>query len=536
MIYDNLDIRGLNRCSQYCQRGSVIDTFTRPDGPLVGTMADSGQVWEYTGSSDNTGVGGGQWFGGGGDGNVGESLLKVDFGALSVTGSVDVVGLGDDAGNFEISIGINDTSGDGGPLYPSYTAHFRVYRDSFDAVTIYAYYATGGGSITSSIDAAIGSPSFPTTLSFSIVPTSISMTYSGETITLPYPYPDAASHFWWVTMTGTGTGGSMVADNLHVDGSDPCADPNHPCYQDCSGSSAPTDTFTRTVASGWGMSDSGNEWTAYGSNSFSVDGSRGVTGSGNGGDGNVGNETLTFPTVPLTDISIDMDGTVTFLGTLSIGGYDSVGYGGIVLQYAPAEGTLHLNASSSEFVYGTDEASVALDVAAPNRWRVSYVGGAIKGKVWNTSGSEPGWQVSVTVDPISIITFTFEHANWASSEECYVYVDNLQIAGVGGCVDVMPDGSGQSTTNAIGQKACDQIVPLDPPETMYGDTVYVPGTRWQTTRATYIPGTTKLAVNGIFQFFKYLESDPDNGIITANIDIFPSDVVTLCYLSNGPLP
>jgi hypothetical protein len=43
MIFDNLDIRGVNRCIQY-QSQHLLDTFTRPDRSGWGN-ADTGQAW-----------------------------------------------------------------------------------------------------------------------------------------------------------------------------------------------------------------------------------------------------------------------------------------------------------------------------------------------------------------------------------------------------------------------------------------------------------------------------------------------------------
>jgi hypothetical protein len=88
-----------------------------------------------------------------------------------------------------------------------------------------------------------------------------------------------------------------------------------------------------------------------------------------------------------------------------------------------------------------------------------------------------------------------------------------------------------TTTSAIGQKACDQ---LDPQSAPVGPN-YPANTEWRTTQATYIPGSTKLAVNGIYQT-GYTESDPTNGLILTPYEIATSAIVTLCYLTNGPLP
>jgi len=83
----------------------------------------------------------------------------------------------------------------------------------------------------------------------------------------------------------------------------------------------------------------------------------------------------------------------------------------------------------------------------------------------------------------------------------------------------------------IGQKVCDVLVPQSSPLSIYPS-----GTEWKTTQASYIPGSTKLAIDGVFQFGAYTESDPDNGLITINLGVAAGSVATLCYLTNGLLP
>ena len=538
MIIDNLDIRDLNRCTNYCK---ATDSFNRPDMTQSLGVSDIGIAWIPAGGGGNFGITSGrltQFDGDGGYNAMGLPVLMeipihatfeiwpVDTTFTIITTLVcgDVTAIvqyrqweGDGTlGDIVISLS------DGTNFITANTASIVVASGMSAVVTI----DLTADTLTTSIGYGYGNSG-----------SSVFVTTAGASPGPIAPITEAATNWAWNIDAPYGTVG---IDNLNV-GAGNCADPNHPCYQECAGSSAPTDTFTRTVAHGWGVSDSGNVWANIGPDTTSVDGSRGIINSFNGCDACGGEIGLGFYIVPLTEISIDMDGsTSAYSGSQSISGYNSGNLNsGFMLEFAPeggGSGTLSLNVSASEFVYGNDSASISLDVGAPNRWKVSYVSGALKAKAWNTSGSEPGWQLSVTIIQISITSLRVKQHNGGSDDACLIYVDNLWIAGVGGCVDINPDGSSTTTTNAVGQKACDQIVPLDPPVTIYGDTVYVSGTRWQTTQATYIPGTTKLAVNGIFQFFKYLESDPDNGIITANIDIYPSDVVTLCYLTNGPLP
>ena len=92
------------------------------------------------------------------------------------------------------------------------------------------------------------------------------------------------------------------------------------------------------------------------------------------------------------------------------------------------------------------------------------------------------------------------------------------------CINTAP-------TDAIGQRACDV---LEPQHGLEGDFWPNP-MEWKTVTATYIPGSTKLAINGVYQF-GYSETDPENGIVTTNTVIGRDDVVTLCYLTNGRLP
>ena len=92
------------------------------------------------------------------------------------------------------------------------------------------------------------------------------------------------------------------------------------------------------------------------------------------------------------------------------------------------------------------------------------------------------------------------------------------------CINTAP-------TDAIGQRACDV---LEPQHGLEGDFWPNP-MEWKTVTATYIPGSTKLAINGVYQF-GYSETDPENGIVTTSTVIGRDDVVTLCYLTNGRLP
>jgi hypothetical protein len=96
------------------------------------------------------------------------------------------------------------------------------------------------------------------------------------------------------------------------------------------------------------------------------------------------------------------------------------------------------------------------------------------------------------------------------------------------CVPVM----GASASNSVGTRRCgDELVPQSSPT----GGVYPIGTEWRTTIAAYIPGSTRLTIDGVF-IFDYSEADPNDGTITILREVGSTSVVVLCYLTNGPLP
>jgi hypothetical protein len=216
-----------------------------------------------------------------------------------------------------------------------------------------------------------------------------------------------------------------------------------------------TDAFNRLIPQGWGTSDAGPTWSnpAYLVDSTGVDGSRAWGNSGTGCDSCGWSTALVFDPITFTSVTFDIQGTVSYWtggeldAQLSGPGIDDW----VTLYYYPNTGMYYLMAAG-----GSDFADLGVDFTAPARWQIGYVDGALKARVWNTSGTIPDWQLSITGAPINISQISFVQGNQGSTEENIIYVENLDIAGVNRCQgSTIPPSSSSSF---MGRPASSPIV------------------------------------------------------------------------------
>ena len=149
-----------------------------------------------------------------------------------------------------------------------------------------------------------------------------------------------------------------------------------------------TDTFTRTVASGWGTSDAGLPWSATGS-LYSVDGSVGMielTGASNFGAPTLSNlltdDVTVTVTVTLDDGAPAANRYVGMLGAGIDGGYYQIDLttGGMLELYTDT---------------GSDSVASAVDLSQPFLFRMMVDGTTFHGKVWQSGDVEPAWTLEL---------------------------------------------------------------------------------------------------------------------------------------------
>ncbi|GAA0494707.1 hypothetical protein Ade02nite_19860 [Paractinoplanes deccanensis] len=163
------------------------------------------------------------------------------------------------------------------------------------------------------------------------------------------------------------------------------------------------DTFTRNVASGWGVADTGNSW--IGSTGFSVNGTTGLA---------THSAVNTIRGIRVNRPHRDIDVTVTFsvpavaagasvmVGPMLRGGPSSTDYVWPLLDLSTA-GQVRLalwtNVASS-VTQAVAPIATGLTYAGGTllRMRVEYIGRRLRAKVWLAAGSEPGaWALDTTV-------------------------------------------------------------------------------------------------------------------------------------------
>jgi hypothetical protein len=310
------------------------------------------------------------------------------------------------------------------------------------------------------------------------------------------------------------------------------------CYRVCSGI---TDTFNRPDQVGLGTSDAGIEW-ALSSDGYAkiVSGEAWIGQYGGSSSDNFSTQAMLPMELPLPlHFSIDIDpldyDPNSYVAWFFDDEYGSNWEARVSVSYNWGGGVYWL---SVDMLLGDDSVN--------GHASVSVVGGTMYQLVVDFDGST----IVATMNGVTVETSSGSH--YASS--CrnltvggstgggagdLAHFDNLDITGVNSCVDVMPGGSGVSTgsTAVVGNNVNDTLVPLDSPTVIGGSTVYPSGSQWRTTKATYLPGSSRLAVNGLYRFGDYIETDPDNGVVTINFNIYAgTDQVILNYITNGRLP
>ncbi len=281
-----------------------------------------------------------------------------------------------------------------------------------------------------------------------------------------------------------------------------------PCY--CSDTSTLLDDFNRSVSTpSWGTSSSGAAWTTglSGNNvSHSVDGSSGVMVLQNNGY----LEKILAATIGSRFI-VEYDFLTTVLPT---------DYSQFFVRADSRTAGLFWNGSGASFAR-LDTTDVAFSISAGTIYHLKWEwleGSTSRLKVWAGSTEPSSWTVTVAA---SVITPTdlLVRGDWAvfpSANGTYK-LDNLRLTNT--CSNNVFPASG-STFGYI----CE--VPTR-----------VTSTTYQLTSAIS-PGTTEVTVNGVLQrpgIAREYTAGTTNGLITFNSPVTSTDVVQVCYMANGPV-
>jgi hypothetical protein len=293
LVADNLDIRDLNRCTQYC---GITDTFDRPDqsdwgtssGGLPWTPDSGGSSW-VAGKSGYIGLPYSGWI----------SYKEIAYPiALPMVFRYDVEilpppGPGSPYGVDATEAGFHFT-GAGGSGNANVLAG-NIYPDQ---TVIEISCVTGGNylNVSQPITASVGEMVH---VEAAFDGTTLTASAKGVTVSGVFTTPATAIDGFYIGGGGPNTGSSATVtahvDNIDVPGLNRCADPNHPCYQDCTGTPGVTDTFNRANTAigggGLGLSDVGIMWSGTpGANAWIIDNEAEL---GNGNSGSL--STLMFP-------------------------------------------------------------------------------------------------------------------------------------------------------------------------------------------------------------------------------------------------
>jgi hypothetical protein len=199
-----------------------------------------------------------------------------------------------------------------------------------------------------------------------------------------------------------------------------------------------TDTFTRTVAGGWGTSDSGLVWdSTYGA--LSVDGARGV----NAVPGSASSAFIT-PGVAFSDVAISAQissagaGRTVYL-LLDIYGGSSF----VEVDFDSGGGLLLYDGNNLTGV----STSLAWGPATETRMRLVVTGNTVDAYVWQASGTQPSVP-TLTLDGEVGFEYGQSYDIWvgAYGGTYTAYFDNFEISGVTRCTAVQLDDFNRTVT------------------------------------------------------------------------------------------
>ncbi len=189
-----------------------------------------------------------------------------------------------------------------------------------------------------------------------------------------------------------------------------------------------TDTFTRTVASGWGTSDSGHTWSVTSGASYSV-------GSGTGAIDTSTSSDNQYALLGVNYADIDITVTITYGGTGN-------GDAGVVCRYTDTDNLYWVALDSPDLASDTlsfykrvgGSFTAVSQQATPftttsgtaYKIRVRVQGSTVQAKVWDALNTEPGtWLIDTTDTSLTGGDFGIEYLDLGSSLS--LAVDDLTL-------------------------------------------------------------------------------------------------------------
>lgn len=518
MIIDNLDIRGVNRCTNYC---AATDSFNRPDMTGGLGVSDIGIAWGPAGGGGTIGITSGRLTQSDGTGSYNDISLPVTM-EIPIHATFEIWPVDTTftiittlvCGDVTAIVQYRQWEGDGtlGDIVISLSDGTNYITNTTSSIVMFS-----GMSGVVTID--LTSDTLTTSIAYGYGGGSVSLfvTTAGADPGPIAPITEAATNWAWNIDAPYGTVG---IDNLSV-GLGNCVDPNHPCYQDCSGSFH--DDFNRVVGDCTDVAGWGNGWTAGGGwvQRLCVDGSAAhyyTSSYGDGGQWSAEHGIASqWPVGELfhasfTSFDIDGNGLNVFVGNDT----DRLEVSWSPNQYTPnndvifyaAIGGVGGNASVvAGLHFGTEWASATgIDIS------INYLGSSVTATVIVDG-------VTYTLGPVAVGTPTGPITGVAvgGGGGGVVNAFTLDDIFVSGCVDVYGAPASSGAPGAGGY---------------WCETLAHTGTSTYVTSVPYTSGSLEVYVSGIEQipYVHFTEHDPATGSILFTFTPGTSETVRVCYV------
>jgi hypothetical protein len=485
--FDDLNIRGLNRCAGYC----VTDSFNRSDGP-VGT-ADCGIAWETSAYLYN-----GQMIGSGGDGGAVQAMLPGSI-PFPVHAVIDIVECPD-------YLRVETTTASG------LATVTLEYEYDISAWRLRVSLSDG----TNEATGYVGMDPHPTgILTINLTNDSLTASLAGHTATVsvsestPGTLATITSATDWFMEWGASTPYTGRFDNLNIASLNRCGDPNHPCYRDCTVLTPVfTDTFQRSVTGSFGTADTGQAWTCEGETASIV------VGSGHA-EVLVSTDPLVAYSVASQKVYVDVaDGCAIEVDLHLVSGITQDWWAGLAIAAGDDGQSIVETGQIDGVVWPSGLVPTSMFTLRLVRSGASAIGSIVQDGIalWTSSPAGSRWDS---------ITLSQSIADWSGTNpgSVTVSVDGVRMVCLG-CVDILPEAGGGGGAST-GQRT--DIA------TRVSSTIYQLAMQ-------FVERSPKVSVDGLKQTYgvTYTE-DAATGQIIFNDPLDPSDTVVVTYYANGSL-